>query len=514
MYACVLTSVLSTDAVAQTTTLIEMFKQAASTMGTVSQPADEELRRNRHGHGRIAGPKPARTCRRRRSKAGCRWPVSGSGEVKLSNKDGQITLIVRDASLSQVLALLAQTQELNIVAANDIDALISITLRDVPLEEALTAILSVANYTWVKRNNIILITSLTDAANLPADVQGRQIQVFDLDFASATVVAESVTNFLSPIGKVTISQSNPTDNRMTQERVVVEDLPDSLARIAAFIGQVDRPPRQVLIEAHVLQVNLDDTTPMRRQLGCSSFASVDSNLNLKTTGFANPDAPQAFLATLEGGDLGGVIEALQTTTDSKTLGSPKLLVLNEQEARIQVGEQLGFKVTTTTETSTLESVQFLDVGVVLNITPRITRDGRVLLHVKPEVSKGEVNPETGLPEEETTELETDVMLDDGQGMIIGGLIKEIDSVDAVEGSVPGRREGRRLVVPQFGSDEDAGRDHRRPGAADSAVRRRVAGVRARRAGARRACRCCTGRCAAPIGRGTRCCRTASASTSR
>jgi hypothetical protein len=51
----------------------------------------------------------------------------------------------------------------------------------------------------------------------------------------------------------------------------------------------------------------------------------------------------------------------------------------------------------------------------------------VLLHVKPEVSKGEVNPETGLPEEETSELETDVMLDDGQGMIIGGLIQETDS---------------------------------------------------------------------------------------
>jgi type II secretory pathway component HofQ len=312
------------------------------------------------------------------------------------------------------------------VAANDIDALISITLRDVPLEEALTAILSVANYTWVRRNNIILITSLADSANLPADVQGRQIQVFDLDFAKATVVADAVTNFLSPIGKVTIAQSSPTDNRLTQERVVVEDLPDSLARIAAFIDQIDQPPRQVLIEAHVLQVNLDDTTRCGVNLDALIRIS-NSNLDIQTTGFANPNAPQAFLATLKGGDLDGVIEALQTTTDSKTLGSPKLLVLNEQEARIQVGEQLGFKVTTTTETSTLESVQFLDVGVILSIIPRITRDGRVLLHVKPEVSKGEVNPETGLPEEESTELETDVMLEDGQGMIIGGLIKEVDS---------------------------------------------------------------------------------------
>jgi hypothetical protein len=155
---------------------------------------------------------------------------------------------------------------------------------------------------------------------------------------------------------------------------------------------------------------------------------ANADLTLETTGFANPAAPQAFFATLEGGDLGSVIELLQTTTDAKSLGSPKLLVLNEQEARLQVGDQLGFRVTTTTETSTLESVQFLDVGVVLSIIPRITRDGRVLLHVMPEVSTGEVNPETGLPEESTTELTTDVMLRDGQGMVIGGLIKETDSV--------------------------------------------------------------------------------------
>lgn len=357
-------------------------------------------------------------------------PLVGSepgDTLKLTqNKKGEITLFVRDKPLSQVLAMLAQTQQLNIVASNDIDAMISITLTDVPLEQALSSILAVANYTWVRRNNIILITSLADATNLPADVQGRQIQVFNLDFASAKVVAETVQNFLSPIGKVSVSASNKANNRMTQERVVIEDLPESLSRIAAYIAQVDHPPRQVLIEAHVLQVALDETTKCGVNL--SELVRIgNSNFNLKTTGFANPDAEQAFLATLDGGDLGGVIEAIQTTTDAKTLGSPKLLVLNEQEARLQVGQHLGFKVSTTTETSTTQNVQFLDVGVVLRITPRITRDGCVLLHVRPEISKGDVNPETGLPESDTAELETDVMLNDGQGMVIGGLIKENDS---------------------------------------------------------------------------------------
>ena len=84
--------------------------------------------------------------------------------------------------------------------------------------------------------------------------------MFDLDFASAAGVSETVQNFLSPIGKVSVSASNHANNRLTQERVVVEDLPESLARIATYIAQVDQPPRQVLIEAHVLQVTLDDTT--------------------------------------------------------------------------------------------------------------------------------------------------------------------------------------------------------------------------------------------------------------
>lgn len=352
------------------------------------------------------------------------------GDLRLTkNGQGLITLIVRDKSLSQVLALIAQTQNLNIVASNDIDALISITLRDVPIEEALSAILSVANYTWVKRNNIIMITSLTDATNLPADVQGRQIQVFDLDFTSATAVAETVKNFLSPIGKVSIGASSPTNSRLSQERIVVEDLPETLCRIAAYIGQIDQPPRQVLIEAHVLEVKLDDVT--RCGVNLSQLVRIaGSDLNISTTGFANKDAPQAFLATLTGGDLGGVIELLETSTDAKSLGSPKLLVLNEQEARIQVGETIYYSQVTTTETSSQQGAGSVEAGVILRITPRITRDHRVLLHVSPEISTPGKRETPELPPNiSKTTLESDVMLNDNQGMVIGGLIKEKDQTE-------------------------------------------------------------------------------------
>jgi type II secretory pathway component GspD/PulD (secretin) len=326
-----------------------------------------------------------------------------------------------------VLSLLAQTQGLNIVAANDIDAIISITLRNVPVEEALTAILQVANYTWVCRNNIIMVTSLTNAANLPADTQGRQLQVFELDFASANVVAEAVRSLLSPVGKVSVSPVSSTDNRRTRELVVVEDLPHALSRIAAYIHYVDQPPRQVLIEAHILQVTLRDNFKHGVDFN-ALLRAAGSNITLKSAGLASATASPAFLATVEGGDLGSVIECLQNTTDAKTLGTPKLLVLNGQEAMFHVGKDIGYQGSqTTTETSTFQNVQFLQVGVVLRITPQITRDGRVLLRIQPEVSDGQINTTTNVPDKSTTELQTDVMLSDGQGMIIGGLIKETDS---------------------------------------------------------------------------------------
>ena len=132
--------------------------------------------------------------------------------------------------------------------------------------------------------------------------------------------------------------------------------------------------------------------------------------------------------------LNGLIELLQNTTDAKTLASPRLLVVSGQQAHIQIGGQLGYRITTTTQTSSLESIEFLDVGVVLTVRPRITRDGRVLMRIKPKVSTGQVSPDTGLPSEETTEVETDILLGNGQGMVIGGLIQEQDSI--VQSKIP------------------------------------------------------------------------------
>jgi type II secretory pathway component GspD/PulD (secretin) len=277
----------------------------------------------------------------------------------------------------------------------------------------------------VQNDDIILVSKLNQASRPHPRVQGRKLQVFPLNFVDAAEVQKVVTGLLSPVGQIFISQSAPADRKKTQELVVVEDVPESIERVAEYIAQVDQPPRQVMIEAHVLQVELKDEH--RHGIDWSYLTTISGQqLALSTQGFTNPLATPGAFFTFDGDKLKVLLEVLKTTTDTKTLASPKVMVANGQEAKIQIGNRFGYFVTTTTQTSTLQNVNFLDTGVVLRVTPQISADNQVLMTVKPEVSSGKISP-AGLPETETTQAETSVLLPNEGGMVIGGLIKELDT---------------------------------------------------------------------------------------
>jgi len=354
-------------------------------------------------------------------------------EILFQQNEGLISLTVHGGSLRHTIAMIAEAQGLNIVFAAPADIGITASLEGVPWQQALDALLSASGYSWSSRDGIIFVVSLETANFMAPGAGGRQTQIFELDFAAAVDVDLAAKGLLSPGGNSWVLQSSPSDNRRSREAIVVFDFPTHLRRVEDFIFQLDQPPRQVLIEANILQVDLTDEC--RNGVNFQSITSFRGNeISLSTIGLANPAASSAFFLETTGAALTNLVELLKTTNDAKTLASPRLLVISGQEARIQVGEQLGFRITTTTQTSSLESVQFLDVGVVLTVTPRITRDGRVLMRINPKVSTGQVDPNTGLPAEETTEVQTDIFLDDGQGMVIGGLIQEQDSI--VQSKIP------------------------------------------------------------------------------
>jgi type IV pilus assembly protein PilQ len=346
-------------------------------------------------------------------------------QVVISGNGDELSLQVSKAPISEVLALISQQHNLNIVTGVDVDGLISVNLSRVKLEDALHAILTVNGYTWIKQKNILVVSKVDEKSKVSAMVQGRQVRVFSLNYVSGVDIDLVVKGLLSPVGQSFVTQATTGDKRKTREQIAVEDLPEYIDRISAYIKQVDIPPRQVLIEAHVMRIDLSEST--RHGVNFETLLQMaDTDVTLRTQGFASAASSPAFFLGIDGADLDALIEAIKTTTSAKTLASPKVLAVNGQESKIQIGERLGYLVTTTTQTSTLQNVNFLETGVVLTVTPTIAANGKILMSVMPKISAGRVNPDSGLPEEETTDVTSTVLLNSGQAMVIGGLITEQD----------------------------------------------------------------------------------------
>lgn len=356
-----------------------------------------------------------------------RIPVNDfDGQVSISGAGDRISLLVNGAPVNEVLALIAQQHNLNVVAASEVRGDISVNLVDARLEDALDAILRVNGYTWNRQNNIILVTSTSKESTAAPGTQGQILKVFPLTWVAGDDIDTVIKGLLSPVGKSFARMTQTGDQRRTQEQVVVEDLPENVARIESYIQQTDRPPKQVSIEVHVLSVLLNDDT--RHGVNFDALLELaNANIRVATPGFASNAATPAFIFGIDSSDVDAVVEALQTTNDAKTLASPKVLAVNGQEARIQIGERLGYRVVTTTQTSTQEDVNFLETGIVMNVTPVIGEDGQIMMTVMPKISDGRINATTNLPEEETTDVSTTVVLRDGHAMVIGGLIDETDT---------------------------------------------------------------------------------------
>lgn len=372
------------------------------------------------------------------------------GEVTVQSDQQSVSIYARDVDVNLVLAQLAEEADVNIVIGPGVEATVNINLRRVSLAQALDAVLKINGLAWTEQNNIVYVTKPTpigaEAAGgqlLGRGLRGQRLEVFDLNFVQAAEVLAVVKTLLSPSGTANVHTADISNTRQTRERIVVEDYDERLAVIREYLDRVDNAPRQVLIEAHVLQVTLDnDQRHGVNLLGLARIAGA--RVEMRAQGFADGSASPGFMMGVDGTDLDGMIEMLQSSSYVRTLAAPKVMVVNGQEARIQIGSKFGYFETTTTQTGTFQNVNFLDIGVVLQVVPTITDDGHVMLSVQPKVSGGRVNPNTGLPEEDTTEATTTVLLPDGKGMIIGGLIKEED-------------ENRRSWIPWIGEQPIIGK---------------------------------------------------------
>jgi type IV pilus assembly protein PilQ len=341
--------------------------------------------------------------------------------VDMTEKEDRLSLSIQDADIQSVLKGLSIKKKLNIVASKDVKGNISVNVHDLPLNEVLDAVIAVNGFRYVEKDNVIFVTKGNE--NSADNLLDEEVRIFKLNFADIVEAEKVAKGLVSESAEITLYQPENT--------LVIEDISRNLDRVGKVLKALDVPPRQVLIETKILQVRLNDDTSLGIDWGDTFSGFFNSSGTVFTQGFTG--GTKGFFFNLMNSDFELFLEALQSITEVNTLSSPSLLALNKMEARIIIGEKLGYYVTTATEATVLQSVEFLDTGTQLILVPHIIDDDRVIMEIHPEISDGIVID--GLPSKNTAEVTTNLMAPNGGTIFIGGLIR--DRKEDIKERVPG-----------------------------------------------------------------------------
>jgi type II secretory pathway component GspD/PulD (secretin) len=345
----------------------------------------------------------------------CRAETANAVPTKESER---VTLNFKDASIQEVFDILSRKDKVNIVLDKSVSGVVSVNLYDISVHDAIYRVAEAAGYSVELRNGDYFIV---DRKEVGLDHPGglMQLRTFKVQYSDPKQVADILTKYLSRYGKIT-----PLIDR---QMIVIEDTPEFLDRDAKLLMALDAEPKQVLIEAKILEITLDDGeqygVDWTKVFGSTSGANGSFGTTGLTAGSVagGPVMPGLFYS-LANKNLQLFLEAQATKNRVRTLSAPKLLAMENQEAKVVIGNSTGYLVTTTINQVTTQSVQFLESGVILRVTPSVDQLGRVMLKVHPEVSSATLN--AGIPAKKSTEVTTELLCEDGESVFIGGLIKK------------------------------------------------------------------------------------------
>jgi type II secretory pathway component GspD/PulD (secretin) len=341
-------------------------------------------------------------------------------------KNNLVSLTLTDTPITEAMAMLSKQNRVNILVSKEIIGNVSLNLYDVSVDSAVKAIAKAAGYITEYHNGIYYIVNPTSSGKFNRGI--TKIKTYKVLYSDSRAIETILKNHLSNFGKVTALAD--------RNIVVVEDTPEFLENIDLIMRAIDKKPIQILIEAQILEITLDDSESYGLDWK-KIFKSDGGNGSFGTRSLATPNAGGLFLE-LATPNIDIALNLLSTEGRVKTLSTPKLMVLENQESEVVIGDRIGYKLTTTINQVTTESIAFLESGVILKVKPKVDEYGKILLEIHPEVSNGTVT--AGIPSQSTTEVTTQVLVDNSQTVFIGGLIKrnQTDSREKVTGlgSIP------------------------------------------------------------------------------
>jgi len=414
---------------------------------------------------------------------------------------GQLTLY--NADIQDVLRLIAEEYDLNIVMSDQVAGTVTLRLKDTSLINTLDAILLARGYDYEIRDNIIRVApaEVVEAEREKRLTKQEQVplasEVLTLRYLDANDLEPVVKSMLTARGTVRVLErrsykgfqfgssggsqsvsyssssgssgvsnagdmgglirSRSGDAEQLKPRsntLMIVDVPAQVESIVKMIAKIDIPPRQVLIDAKILEVDTDTLEDMgidfnnRNSLSVSGdrsnslqtdMNSGDSDTDINTGIFSeifptNTDAGfHAFFERLNGEDFSVILHALLQDERTKTLSAPQILTIENQEAAILIGEQFPvFEANVTDQGTTTESLAFFQpVGISLQVIVQVTPDDDISMIIHPTVSSiGQmVTGTTGLqqPRINIREADTRVIMNNGETLVIGGLLEDVMS---------------------------------------------------------------------------------------
>jgi type IV pilus assembly protein PilQ len=412
----------------------------------------------------LGGDPPAAAGRSRDPQA-----AQQTAEQSVDVKGDRVTLHLSGLPLADALRMLSEPTKRNIILAAGVQGVVTASMYNVTFESALEGMLVSNGLGYRTDGNFVYVYPVEELLKLESAKRKLVSRVIRLTYMNAASAKGLIEPMLSPAGKVAVTPPAKTglggekgmsdtegDSLASSDSLLVTDYEEKLKEIESVLASLDITPTQVLIEATILRATLNEDNALGidfTTVGGVDFADVSSvspaaqsvttgnipsnqlnNTNFTVRTDLNSSLPAGgFTFGILKDQVGIFVRALEQITDTEILANPKVLALNKQVGQVIVGRRDGYLTTTITETTAIQTVEFLETGTVLTFRPYVGDDGMVRMEIHPKDSTGGLTS-ANLPFEQTTEVTTNILVKDGHTILIGGLFREVST--ATRGQVP------------------------------------------------------------------------------
>jgi type IV pilus secretin PilQ/predicted competence protein len=360
------------------------------------------------------------------------WVTVGKCPAETSKHGKVITALnLQNADMQSVLSFLADYGGVNIVAGPTVKASVTLNLQDVTWRQALDILLQTYSLVGVEEKGYIRVLPTEEFLKEQSLMEKHRLdqsQMVPLETTVIPVKYGTAKDMVKSIRAV-ISQRGTIDTDDRTNSLVIRDTPEHIEKVKTLAQTLDKETDQIKIAAQLLEIEsgaltelgIDWSMVSRKSAQLLDGDKSEASFSQLTNQVTDPMGTYTF-ATVQGDfDIEGTISALVSTNKGKILAHPEITTVDNSEAYIQMGQRIPIKQF---DESGNVVITFEEVGTILRVTPHITSENRILLKLKPERSSYTYD-ENGVIIN-TNNAETNVVVENGQTAVIGGLTTQTD----------------------------------------------------------------------------------------